>query len=446
MGTEAFFKGYHREKEEEKKKEEEAREKEMEGKLEIEKLFPEAAAASARKGNKEKQTENGVYYEEENEEGGEREDEDDDGEDDKPTVEENLILEIIERSCYFLASPNLFIQHQSLAILRLSLLKLAPRRVVLLPTVHRVWPALMARLRACASSISAPTRRRPGQHEEDLDRSADYLLIMEALEMISSLAGLCGDFLSLKFTEELWPVLRALLQASASSVATAAAAVGSGGGDVGKRRLGGGRRGAASSLLLSSPAGGGRGRALNRESLVVVGRGREAGECTSALDARQQQMLSPGALLLQQQQQEQERLALHMRAEMAVVRCLRQFIEAEDCYRYSVPLVHVIGQNCLFLLGRVVPGSERGGEVMGLFEGLVRLDGAALWPLLMEAAGWDVSVRPPVRRAGREGGRKGVWRGEVERKWAREHAEALLRRVEGKEEGREEMAWCVSTG
>jgi len=38
-----------------------------------------------------------------------------------------------------------------------------------------------------------------------------------------------------------------------------------------------------------------------------------------------------------------------------------------------------------------------------------------------------------------------MWASEVGKKNEEHCAEALLKRVEGREEGEEEMAWCVST-
>lgn len=385
--AEAFFKGYHQEKEKAKAKAKEE--------LEIEKLFPGG----------------GPGKDEEEEEA--EEEEEPPEEDDKPTVEEALVLEIIERCCAFLACPSLFIQHQVLAILRESLLKLAPRRVVLLPTVHKVWPAVMTRLRACAAS-AATTRRRPGQQEEDLDRSAAHLLVVEALEMVTSLADLCGDFLSFKFTEELWPVLRALLAASAAEAGRGSITLLKGSSSSTKSRGGG-----VKSLLLES----------KRSSPLEEANG----------SSRSEELTTPHPPRHHQQQRERQTLAA--RAETAVVRCLQRFVATEDCYRYAVPLVYEMGQACLFLLGRA-PGNERLEMAMALFRALARLDGAALWPLLMGVGGWDISTRPP-KAVGNGSGGSGVFPGETERKYAQHHARLLLKLLLKPVE--EEMAWCVST-
>ena len=69
-------------------------------------------------------------------------------EDDTPTTDEALLLEMMDRCAHFLARPSLFVQHQALAVLAAALGRLHAhsRRNVLLPTVHRLWPALLARL------------------------------------------------------------------------------------------------------------------------------------------------------------------------------------------------------------------------------------------------------------------------------------------------------------
>jgi len=423
---EAYFKAYHQAQSAERKAQRHETEEPLEEKLEIEKLFPEAA-----KGAKEKETWEGGSGEEEE---GEETDEDD-----KPTSEESLILEIIERCCYFLAYPSLFIQHQSLAVLRETLSRLSSRRLVLLPTVHRVWPAVMARLRACASSIGGPRSRRPGQDEKDMDLSAAYLLVVEGLDMVAGLAGLCGDYLSFKFTEELWPVLKILLLASAKSFH--------------ERRAGGPR-----AIRVSRMAGGASTAssshvpALGQKGLVLPKQCPDQTALAETDNDRRGQLGGEplwDGLNLHQGYRERERQTLQHRAEAALVHCLHSFVASEDAFRYCVPLVHEIGQSCLFLLGHA-PNSPSAGDALILFRALASLDGAALWPLLMAAAGWDVSFRPPRQGIGVGEGRGDDGEGDGLRvrkdkageKFARYHADILLKYVESGEI--EEMAWCVS--
>ncbi len=397
--AEGFFRGYHRRKAEEGN----AKDGEL---LEIEKLFPGAAGAAA-----------AAQEEKEHEEGEEEEDEDD-----KPTTDEALLLEMVDRCAHFLAQPSLFVQHQALAVLQEALGKLHAhsRRNVLLPTVHTLWPALMARLHACTRAV-ATTRRRPGQQEEDMDPSWAFLLLGEALGMVGALVGLCGDFLSLKFTEELWPLLRTLLGTMARQ--------GQGQGQEGASAPRGrkGRGGSNSGGGLLTIAGSSSSSSLSSKKkappLLLVPSARAA-QAEATPEREEGEGEGPLA-----QPSPQQRQSLRSLAEAGVAACLRCFAESDACYRYTVPLVHDVAEAGAFLLGR--PDPKTAEEAVGLFRALGRLDGAAVWPVLMRLAGWDLSTRPPTRVQG--GGNTAGTAGGV-------RARRLLAWLEA---GEEEMAWCA---
>jgi hypothetical protein len=299
--------------------------------LEVEKMCPEAfeqpdALASAQEG------ENG----------------------DKPNDQEALLIEVLDRCTYFLARPSLLVQHTVLHVMIDALWKLRSKRGVLLPTVHRIWGALVARLGGAASVLyddaMAAKRYEQGADAPDSARSWAALVMSKVLNLAAELADLCGDFMALKFGEDLWPIM--------------------------KRTLATYRFTRKRSLLSS-------------ESIrnILPGAARESHD--KIVQSRGSSSSSSSALV-----------SVDLKLLQAAVKCLRRFCATEQCFRFTTPLVPDMGQACLFLLARE-EDDDLMREVIPLYKLLFQLDGAALWPTFMELAGFDISVTPIKELRGR---------------------------------------------
>jgi hypothetical protein len=166
-----------------------------------------------------------------------------------PTPGMKLILEILERCTYFLAQPRLGDRVLIIEIIASSFLRLSINKRVLYPAVHRIWPAIINRLKEQAhiftASVSIPDNeytKRKERRSSDLlsfgqstaprysslilgqsieQRSVEYptiavhsqmLLLPPLLELLLVTAAVCDDFLAMKFGDDVWPQLHIILR------------------------------------------------------------------------------------------------------------------------------------------------------------------------------------------------------------------------------------------
>ncbi|CAB1113910.1 unnamed protein product [Ectocarpus sp. CCAP 1310/34] len=130
--------------------------------------------------------------------------------------EVKTLSEVLARSCHFLATPSLETQALALACMRDCVLKLASAGAdaALLPHVHRAWRPLMASLREhltpLPSSVGSGGDHGDG-HFEASPLSSRRAVVLHSLDTVDALVDVCGDFLSSKVSEDLWPLLKLLL-------------------------------------------------------------------------------------------------------------------------------------------------------------------------------------------------------------------------------------------
>ena len=270
--------------------------------------------------------------------------------DDKPSPQEEVILEVLNRCSYFLASPSLLVQHTVVQVMLEGLAKIKYRRYILLPTLHKLWPSLMARLHACTDLVMQ-SRPQPGMDITVFESSQSFAmaLIIGVLTMMGEVTGLVGDFLSIKFTEDVWPIMRKLLMLCEK-----------------KSQIQG---------LLSPTSL----RVITTKAVSTFeGPGTAgSGGSSTALDRK----------LLE-----------------ALVRCLNQICRVDECYQFLTPMVNEIAQVCSFLFQHPHAMGQEEDPIIDLYQCLARFDRDAIWVVAMEGAGCDLSQRPLRFPAGSGGG------------------------------------------
>ncbi|CAM9692403.1 unnamed protein product, partial [Ectocarpus sp. 8 AP-2014] len=130
--------------------------------------------------------------------------------------EVKTLSEVLARSCHFLATPSLETQALALACMRDCVLKLASAGAdaALLPHVHRAWRPLMASLREHLTPLPASVGSGGDHgygHLEASSLSSRRAVLLHSLDTVDALVDVCGDFLSSKVSEDLWPLLKLLL-------------------------------------------------------------------------------------------------------------------------------------------------------------------------------------------------------------------------------------------
>jgi hypothetical protein len=130
-----------------------------------------------------------------------------------------LVTTVLRRCCYYLTLPRLVDQVLVLSVMTDCVARLASNRTVLLPAVHKMWPSLVSKLREMRIALAEVDRERramAGQtrlmlaQDPSATRVAAYAL-PALLSLLTVMATTTGDFLSVKFKDELWPELFALL-------------------------------------------------------------------------------------------------------------------------------------------------------------------------------------------------------------------------------------------
>lgn len=112
-------------------------------------------------------------------------DDDEDSDDSLNPLYRSLIVEVLDRSGYFVATPDPLACCQVLTLMEDGFILLARSQKQLLPLIHTLWPSLLPRLRAESRVIVAATAH-----------------------VISTLARVSGDFIGRRFVEDVWPLFR----------------------------------------------------------------------------------------------------------------------------------------------------------------------------------------------------------------------------------------------
>lgn len=177
-----------------------------------------------------------------------------------PTPAMKLILDILDRCTYFLAQPILSDKILIIETIASSFLRLSLNKRVLYPAVHKIWPAIINRLKEQARIFVATadipennefkkSRKTEGRSSDlvsfglstqpkysnliVLDQSIETrqnrtdahtpipsiysqnLLLPPLLDLLMIAAAVCDDFLAIKFQEDIWPQLKMILRHNA---------------------------------------------------------------------------------------------------------------------------------------------------------------------------------------------------------------------------------------
>jgi hypothetical protein len=103
----------------------------------------------------------------------------------------DMILNIIERSVYFLSTYDVNAQVLVMATLSAAFTRLANNRKLLLPAVHKIWPVIMNRMKEQKQLLL-----QSFTSSNSFGRTS--FLLPYLLDFVTLLSVLCGDFLSLK--------------------------------------------------------------------------------------------------------------------------------------------------------------------------------------------------------------------------------------------------------
>ena len=147
-------------------------------------------------------------------------------EDDTPPVELELIVKVLEKCHYFIACAELSAQVSVVNIMISGFCRLAKNKKLCLPALHKAWPSIMSRIKelrtlyvlySCYSKGNGD-----GQNEDKgydgMASISKLFLLPHLLHLVSLLAYICGDFISMKFKEDLWPELMVIMHICSEEV------------------------------------------------------------------------------------------------------------------------------------------------------------------------------------------------------------------------------------
>lgn len=106
-----------------------------------------------------------------------------------PTRNQQTVLDILSKTVHFLTAPSPHLRSQILSLTGSALPVLRARPQDLNPLVHRIWPSIVRRL---------------DDHE--------HFVVLEAAHLVQSVAECCGDFLSRRVVDDVWPRFRTMLR------------------------------------------------------------------------------------------------------------------------------------------------------------------------------------------------------------------------------------------
>jgi hypothetical protein len=169
----------------------------------------------------------GEEEEDEDEDGGgqtEAKDEDEDDEEAPPAPELDLVVKVLEKCHYFMACADLSAQVSVVKVMMSGFSRLAKNKKLCLPALHKAWPSIMTRVKELRALYVlyhqhhfSGSGAAEGAAGSELSIQKLFLL-PHLLQLVSLLAFLCGDFVSMKFKEDLWPELMIILHVCSQEV------------------------------------------------------------------------------------------------------------------------------------------------------------------------------------------------------------------------------------
>lgn len=138
----------------------------------------------------------------------------------KPLAGLRLVDAILRRCAYYLTLPHLADQVSVLRVMETAVRRLSADRAVMLPAVHKMWPSLVSKLREMRIALRAEAAARDYagdstrllMTQDPSSNRAKTLALPELLRLLETVAVLSGDFLSLKFADDIWPELFLLIE------------------------------------------------------------------------------------------------------------------------------------------------------------------------------------------------------------------------------------------
>lgn len=131
-----------------------------------------------------------------------------------------LVDAILRRCSFYLSLPQLADQVSVLRVMDTAIRRMSADKSLLLPAVHKLWPPLVSKLREMRISAKeeAAERAYAGRDtrllltQDPSTHRAKILALPQLLCFLETAARLCGDFLSVKFSDDIWPELFLLLE------------------------------------------------------------------------------------------------------------------------------------------------------------------------------------------------------------------------------------------
>eukprot|EP00752_Nemacystus_decipiens_P012189 g10806.t2 len=337
--------------------------------------------------------------------------------------EVKTLSEVLARSCHFLANPSLETQATALACMRDCVVKLASAGAdaALLPHVHRAWRPLMASLREHLTPLppTAVTEVNGGPLNGVSSLSSRRAVLLHALDTVDALVDVCGDFLSSKVAEDLWPLLKLLLLKYAASTAAGGS---NGNNETASTTVARGKREATHSTLFSSSS---KTRSPppsepSTEGLFLVGsklNDSANGFANGIADGEGGGSGGLGSVLLVPPREPPgggsgggttagwvgvnwrgggsgggRQGSMGEKVVARALECLERLCGSEDCERFMTPLAREVAVAALPCLSSAGPEPIR-SRAEALFQRLAFLDGDGVWLLLMQTM--DTAAQQP---------------------------------------------------
>jgi len=280
-----------------------------------------------------------------------------------PPREVKIVTEVLERCSFFIATKDLKLQTLVLNVLGVGLRQLRSKPRLLLPRVHKLWKPIVARLddftllsfrrRHTPHSGKQPSPKNFGRRKELvlLDRpmlqsklllpasKADpppKALLIGVFDLIGDIADLVGDFLTLKFKEDVWPHMKLLFKHWAEE----------------KRKS----------------------STISRDDLEVIGKR----SIETSVDGSSSTT---------------DFHSMSRKAQAAALRLLLRLCRNPECQQFIRPRVQDIANTCLFYLEKDMEANLR-SDGLTLFCLLADINGDAIWLSMVQLAG--VRSNPPI--------------------------------------------------
>ena len=144
---------------------------------------------------------------------------DEEEEDSEPPSELELIVKVLEKCHYFMACTDLSAQVCVINVMISGFSRLAKCKKLCLPALHKAWPSIMTRIKELRALYVLYHHHHHNHHHHHSGDTGwtefasihKLFLLPHLLQLVTLLAFLCGDFVSMKFKEDLWPELMVIL-------------------------------------------------------------------------------------------------------------------------------------------------------------------------------------------------------------------------------------------